>query len=63
MQIRTLLNQINVNTFIKDYLKANGVQDVDLFLRPNKKCLDNVEDYVNIDEGFKLLMTVVEGEK
>ncbi len=62
MKIKELLPQINPQTFIDDYLCACGVEDVELWKKPNKSCLDKLEDYENIKEVYEILRGVIKDE-
>ena len=55
MRVKPLLSKINPDTFIEDYLQAHGVDNVNLYLEPDKSCLDRPEDYLNVAEGEMLL--------
>ena len=55
MKIKPLLNKINKNKFIQEYLKALGVEDINLYLNPDSSCLDDVKSYPNMEKAANLL--------
>ena len=55
LKIRPLLNKVNKNKFIQEYLKALGVEDINLYLNPDSSCLDDVKFYPNIEKAANLL--------
>ena len=62
LKIKPLLNKINKNKFIQEYLKALGVKDINLYLNPDSSCLDDVKFYPNMDKGAKLLKQAVDDD-
>ena len=62
LKIKPLLNKINKNKFIQEYLKALGVEDIDLYLKPDVSCLDDVKSYPNMDKGAELLKQAVDDD-
>lgn len=58
MKIKQLLSQVNKSTFIQDYLVACGVNDIQEYLMPTGKYVDNPMDYENIDKGLKLINNI-----
>ena len=55
LKIKPLLNKINKNKFIQEYLKALGVEDINLYLNPDSSCLDDVKSYPNMEKAANLL--------
>lgn len=55
LKIKPLLNKINKNKFIQEYLKALGVEDINLYLNPDSSCLDDAKSYPNIEKAANLL--------
>ncbi len=55
LKIKPLLNKINKNKFIQEYLKALGVEDINLYLNPDSSCLDDVKSYPNMEKTANLL--------
>ena len=62
MRVKPLLSKINPDTFIEDYLQAHGVDNVNLYLEPDKSCLDRPEDYPNMAEGEMLLNKAIHND-
>lgn len=59
MKVVNLLQQVNKNTFIQDYLTACGVGDIQDYLNPTGKYIDNPMNYENMAKGIKLIEEVV----
>lgn len=59
MKIKQLLQQVNKDTFIQDYLTACGVGDIQDYLNPTGKYIDNPMNYENMAKGIKLIEGVV----
>lgn len=55
LKIKPLLNKVNKNKFIQEYLKALGVEDINLYLNPDSSCLDDVKSYPNMEKATNLL--------
>ena len=55
MNVKPLLKEVNPSTFIQDYLKANGIEDVDKYLNPDDGCFQSPWDYPNMEEAVELL--------
>lgn len=62
MRVKPLLSKINPDTFIEDYLQAHGIDNVNLYLEPDKSCLDRPEDYPNMAEGEMLLNKAIHND-
>lgn len=62
MKIKPLLNKVSKNKFIQEYLKALGVEDINLYLNPDSSCLDDAKFYPNMDKGAKLLKQAVDDD-
>ena len=59
LKIKPLLNKVNKNKFIQEYLKALGVEDINLYLSPDSSCFDDVKSYPNIEKAANLLFNAV----
>lgn len=59
MKVVNLLQQVNKDTFIQDYLTACGVGDIQEYLNPTGKYIDNPMNYENMAKGMKLIEEVV----
>ena len=55
LKIKPLLNIVSKNKFIQEYLKALGVEDINLYLNPDSSCLDDVKSYPNMEKAANLL--------
>ena len=55
LKVKPLLKKVNKNKFIQEYLKALGVEDINLYLNPDSSCLDDVKSYPNIEKAANLL--------
>ena len=55
LKIKPLLNKVSKNKFIQEYLKALGVEDINLYLNPDSSCLDDVKSYPNMEKAANLL--------
>lgn len=55
MKVKPLLQSINSSTFLKDYLQALGIQDVDKYLNADLSVCDSPWDYPNMKEGVERL--------
>lgn len=62
LKIKPLLNKINKNKFIQEYLKALGVEDINLYLNPDSSCLDDVKSYLNMEKGIELLKQAIDDD-
>lgn len=62
LKIKPLLNKVNKNKFIQEYLKALGVEDINLYLNPDVSCLDDVKKYPNMAEAANLLFNAIQNE-
>lgn len=60
MNVETKLNHVNPTTFLKDYLTACGVTDVDKYLNPDMSCLDEPQDYPNMYEAVLILRLIIQ---
>ena len=43
----------------ENLLKYRGIEDVELFLNPNKSCLQSWKDLDNIEEGISLITNTI----
>ena len=59
LKIKPLLNKVNKNKFIQEYLKALGVEDINLYLNPDSSCLDDEKSYPNMEKAANLLFNAV----
>ena len=59
LKIKPLLNKVNKNKFIQEYLKALGVEDINLYLSPDSSCLDDAKSYPNMEKAANLLFNAV----
>lgn len=55
LKIKPLLNKVSKNKFIQEYLKALGVENINLYLNPDSSCLDDVKSYPNMEKAANLL--------
>ncbi len=55
LKIKPLLNKVSKNKFIQEYLKALGVEDINLYLNPDSSCLDDAKFYPNMKKAANLL--------
>ena len=55
LKIKPLLNKVSKNKFIQEYLKALGVEDINLYLNPDSSCLDDAKSYPNMEKAANLL--------
>lgn len=62
LKIKPLLNKVSKNKFIQEYLKALGVEDINLYLSPNSSCLDDVKSYPNMGKGTELLKQAIDDD-
>ena len=62
LKIKPLLNKVSKNKFIQEYLKALGVEDINLYLNPDSSCLDNVKSYPNMAEAANLLFDATQND-
>lgn len=57
MKVECLLDKIDSNNFLEDYLKACGVKNVQKYLKANT--FDNVWDYPGMEETVRRLNIVI----
>ena len=57
MRYNSILKEFNPNTFLTDYLQAKGIQggEIEEFLHPDEKVLDNPFDYKNMSKAVEEL--------
>ena len=61
MKVKPLLNKLNTDSFINDYLSACGVTDVDKYLMPiDDDIYDSPWDYPNMQKAVEALHKAVE---
>lgn len=63
LKIKPLLNKVSKNKFIQEYLKALGVEDINLYLNPDSSCLDDVKSYPNMEKAANLLCKAIINER
>ena len=63
LKIKPLLNKVNKNKFIQEYLKALGVEDINLYLNPDSSCLDDAKSYPNMEKAANLLCKAIINER
>lgn len=64
MKIKPLLQSINSNTFLHDYLNACGIKDVEGYLKPDNNVFDSPWLYINMQEAVDRLHNAIScGEK
>ena len=61
MKVKPLLQSINPNTFLQDYLQACGVEDVDEYLNADLSVCDSPCLYPNMKEGVERLKKAIDG--
>ena len=62
LKVKPLLNKVSKTKFIQEYLKALGVEDINLYLNPDSSCLDDAKFYPNMDKGAELLKQAVDDD-
>lgn len=63
MQVKPILNKIQADTFISDYLTACGIDDVDRYLLPiDDDVYDSPWDYPNMLEAVETLHIAIENK-
>ena len=63
LKVKPLLKKVNKNKFIQEYLKALGVEDINLYLNPDSSCLDDVKFYPNMEKAANLLCKAIINER
>ena len=59
------INQLFTNESdisLENYLKANGIDDVKKYIKPDKSCVESFNHYDNIDEAVDILDKFIKGE-
>lgn len=46
----------NPNITIQEYLRLNGIEDVEVYLNPTDECFEDVRNYDGMTEGYEMLM-------
>lgn len=62
LKVKPLLNKVNKNKFIQEYLKVLGVEDINLYLNPDVSCLDDVKSYPNMEKATNLLFNATQND-
>lgn len=57
MKIKSLFN---TTPTIEEYLQAYGIENVKKYLKPDKSCVEDCENYENMDKAFELIMNYIE---
>ena len=63
MKIQPILDSINPNQFINDYLSICGVKDVDAYLHSDLSICDSPWDYPNMMIGVNRLKTAIDNDE
>ena len=64
MKITPVLELVNTETFLNDYLTVCGIEDVEHYLSADYTCFDNPWDYKNMDRAVERLeQGIKNGEK
>lgn len=61
MKVKPLLQSINPYTFLEDYLRACGVENVTEYIEAGLETMDNPWDYPNMKEGVERLKKAIDG--
>lgn len=61
MKVKPLLESIDTSTFLKDYLQALGIQDVDKYLNAGLDVMDSPWNYPNMKVAVERLKKAVDG--
>ena len=61
MNVKQLVPQLNKDTFVDDYFRACGIDDVDEFKEPVGKYVGDVKEYSAIQRKVKLFKERLEG--
>lgn len=59
MNIKQLFSS-SENITIQEYLKRLGVDDVGLYLHPNRKCIEDVKHYDGMDKAWNMIKENIE---
>lgn len=57
MNVNSLLQHINPDTFLHDYLKAYNISNINRYLHPDDSCFEDCYMYPNIDDAVDRLYT------
>lgn len=63
MNVNPLLSNINNSDFIRQYLSALGIEDVDRYLHPDESCKDDWREYPNIYDAVNRLNFAIESKE
>lgn len=61
MKVRQLVSQLNKDTFVDDYFRACGIEDIDEFKEPVGKYVGDIKEYSAIQRKVKLFKEYLEG--
>ena len=61
MKVKPLLQSINPYTFLEDYLRACGVENVTEYIEAGLETMDSPWDYPNMKEGVERLKKAIDG--
>lgn len=62
MRVKALLDKIDSDRFIEDYLSAKGIKDVGAYLAPTSELLDKPEAYPSMAQGEMLLNKAIHND-
>ena len=60
MKVKQLVPQLNKDTFVDDYFRACGIEDVDEFKEPVGKYVGDIREYSAIQRKVKLFKECLE---
>lgn len=63
MKVKPLLQSVNENNFLNQYLTACGVNDVDQYLKADLSLLENPWSYPNMREGVDRLKQAIDNNE
>lgn len=61
MKVKQLVPQLNKDTFVDDYFRACGIEDIDEFKEPVGKYVGGIGEYSAIQRKVKLFKEYLEG--
>ena len=61
MKVKPLLQSIDTEDFLSQYLQALGIQDVDKYLNAGLDVMDSSWLYPNMQEGVERLKKAIDG--
>lgn len=63
MKVKPLLQSVNENNFLNQYLTACGVSDVDQYLKADLNLLENPWCYPNMQKGVDRLKQAIDNNE